>query len=141
MAEISRTHIGPAAAGSRRSPHGLARRFGKWLASDRVFPKIPFMLVEGLFFLVILVPFILTIYISLLKWRANRPFEQAFFSGFENYEAVLESDLFWFALGRTFYFSRRLRSRSSWWSASCWPCWSASARDRRSSTPRSSWCR
>ena len=80
------------------------RRFGKWLASDRVFPKIPFVLVEGLFILVILVPFILTIYISLLKWRANRPFETARFSGFENYEDVLTSDQFWFALGRTFYF-------------------------------------
>jgi multiple sugar transport system permease protein len=94
-----------------RSPHTRPetrspwQRFGKWLASDRVFPKIPFVLVEALFFLVILVPFVLTIYISLLKWRANRPFEQAFFSGFENYAAVLETDLFWHALGRTFYFS------------------------------------
>src|SRR5436190_8002034 len=84
---------------------GAARRFGKWLASDRIFPKIPFLLVECLFFVVILVPFLLTIYISLLKWRANRPFETATFSGLENYEAVLTSDLFWFALGRTFYFS------------------------------------
>src|SRR5438876_163758 len=84
---------------------GAARRLGKWLASDRIFPKIPFLLVECLFFVVILVPFILTIYISLLKWRANRPFETATFSGLENYEAVLTSDLFWFALGRTFYFS------------------------------------
>jgi multiple sugar transport system permease protein len=84
---------------------GPARRLGKWLASDRVFPKIPFVLVECLFVFVILIPFVLTIYISLLKWRANRPFEQSFFSGLENYQAVLESDLFWYALGRTFYFS------------------------------------
>ena len=84
---------------------GAARRLGKWLASDRVFPKIPFVLVESLFILVILVPFLLTIYISLLKWRANRPFETARFSGFENYEAVLTSDQFWLAVGRTFYFS------------------------------------
>ena len=91
----------PQTRAGTRSPW---RRFGKWLASDRVFPKIPFVLVEALFFLVILVPFVLTIYISLLKWRANRPFEQAFFSGFENDAAVLETDLFWRALGRTFYF-------------------------------------
>ena len=64
-------------------------RFGKWLASERVFKLIPFVLVEGLFILVILIPFLLTIYISLLKWRANRPFETARFSGLENYEDVL----------------------------------------------------
>ena len=102
MAEIS-ARISDVPAGAQASS-GLARRFGKWLASERVFPKIPFVLVEGLFILVILIPFILTIYISLLKWRANRPFETARFSGLENYEAVLTSDQFWFALGRTFYF-------------------------------------
>jgi multiple sugar transport system permease protein len=70
-----------------------------------VFPKIPFLLVQALFILVILIPFVLTIYISLLKWRANRPFETATFSGLENYEAVLSEDLFWLSLGRTFYFA------------------------------------
>ena len=90
---------------SPRASGGAARRLGKWLASDRVFPKIPFLIVEGLFILVILVPFILTIWISLLKWRANRPFETARFSGLENYQDVLASELFWFSLGRTFYFA------------------------------------
>jgi multiple sugar transport system permease protein len=51
------------------------------------------------------VPFALTIWISLLKWRANRPFETARFAGLENYEAVLTNDQFWLALGRTFYFA------------------------------------
>ena len=81
------------------------RRLSKWLASDRVFPRIPYVLVEGLFVLTIFVPFILTIYISLLKWRANRPFETARFAGFANYEDVLTSDLFWLSVGRTFYFA------------------------------------
>jgi multiple sugar transport system permease protein len=103
MAEIS-ARMSDLPAGARASGGGV-RRLGKWLASDRVFPKIPFVLVESLFFVVILVPFILTIYISLLKWRANRPFETAQFSGFENYEAVLTNDQFWLAVGRTFYFS------------------------------------
>jgi multiple sugar transport system permease protein len=103
MAELS-ARVSDLAVGSRPAG-GSVRRFGKWLASDRIFPKVPFLLVEGLFFLVILVPFILTIYISLLKWRANRPFETARFSGLENYQDVLTNDLFWFALGRTFYFS------------------------------------
>src|SRR5262245_14756527 len=99
MAEIAVSHTGGA---ERRRPLPL---LAKWLGSDRVFPKISFVLVEGLFILVILIPFILTIYISLLKWRANRPFETATFSGLENYDAVLSSDLFWQSLGRTFYFA------------------------------------
>jgi multiple sugar transport system permease protein len=99
MAEIAVPHT--AVADGR----GGLQRLAKWLGSDRVFPKIPFVLVEVLFILVILIPFILTIYISLLKWRANRPFETATFSGLENYEAVLSTDLFWQSLGRTFYFA------------------------------------
>jgi multiple sugar transport system permease protein len=81
------------------------KRFGRWFGSDRIFPRIPFVAVELLFFLVIFVPFLLTIYISVLKWRANRPFETAYFSGLENYEAVLTSDLFWLSIARTFYFA------------------------------------
>ena len=50
-------------------------------------------------------PFLLTVYISLLRWRANRPFEQATLSGFRNYEQVLMDAGFWEALGRTFYFA------------------------------------
>ncbi len=93
------TTVGTPAAGR------AFERFGRWLASERVFKNIPFVLVEGLFILVIFIPFLLTIYISLLKWRANRPFETARFSGLENYEAVLANDQFWLAVGRTFYFA------------------------------------
>jgi multiple sugar transport system permease protein len=102
MAEISTriTELAMRAPPSR----GVVGRFGLWLASERVFKRIPFIAVQGLFILVIFVPFLLTIYISLLKWRANRPFETARFSGLENYEAVLANDQFWLAVGRTFYF-------------------------------------
>src|SRR2546423_4978026 len=92
------------AVGKPAAPGALGR-FGRWLGSDRIFPRIPFLLVELLFILVIFVPFLLTIYISVLKWRANRPFETAYFSGLENYEAVLSSDLFWLSIARTFYFA------------------------------------
>jgi len=81
------------------------RRFGAWLAQERVFRLIPFVLVEAIFVLVIIVPFLLTIYISFLKWRANRPFEQAYLEGFGNYKQVLTDTGFWSALGRTFYFA------------------------------------
>lgn len=88
----------------RRQP-GPVARLGKWLASERVFRLIPFVLVEALFIITILIPFLLTIWISLLKWRANRPFESAVFAGFENYAGVLENEQFWSSVGRTFYFS------------------------------------
>ena len=84
---------------------GPIGRFGVWLGRERVFKWIPFVIVEGTFVLVIIVPFLLTIYISFLRWRANRPFEQAYLSGFRNYDAVLSDAGFWAALGRTFYFA------------------------------------
>jgi multiple sugar transport system permease protein len=76
-----------------------------WLASERIFRLIPFVLVEAMFLLLLGVPFGLTVYISLLKWRANRPFEQAYFEGLGNYVAVLTDVEFWWALARTFYFA------------------------------------
>jgi multiple sugar transport system permease protein len=102
MAEVS-TSVSELALRPKPARGGFDR-FGRWLASERVFKRIPFVAVEGLFILVIFIPFILTIYISLLKWRANRPFETARFSGLENYQAVLATDQFWLAVGRTFYF-------------------------------------
>lgn len=84
---------------------GPMSRFAAWLSQERVFRWIPFVLVEGTFILVIIVPFLLTIYISFLRWRANRPFEQAYLSGFRNYEQVLSDPGFWDSLGRTFYFA------------------------------------
>ena len=102
MAQISTSSSIPAPEPARSRRIG---EFGRWLASERVFRIIPFLLVEGLIVLVILIPFALTVWISLLKWRANRPFETARFSGLENYESVLASDQFWLALGRTFYFA------------------------------------
>lgn len=96
------TAMNGAATGRR---NGALSRLGGWLAQERVFRWIPFVLVEGTFFLVIIIPFILTIYISFLRWRANRPFEQAYLSGFRNYKQVLTDEGFWAALGRTFYFA------------------------------------
>jgi multiple sugar transport system permease protein len=101
MVEVSTSAV-PLADAERRSP---VRRFARWLASERVFRLIPFVMVEALIILVVLIPFVLTVWISLLKWRANRPFETARFTGLENYETVLTNDQFWLALGRTFYFA------------------------------------
>src|SRR5919109_1678963 len=76
-----------------------------WLAQERVFRLIPFIMVEGLFIALLAIPFLLTIYISLLRWRANRPFEQAVFSGLINFEAVIYDAEFWASLGRTLSFA------------------------------------
>ena len=85
---------------------GAARgRLAAWLAQERVFRLIPFVAVEAMFLLLLAVPFVLTVYISLLKWRANRPFEQARFEGLGNYADVLADGEFWWALARTFYFA------------------------------------
>ncbi len=102
---MAETAIGTALAAGERRRLGPLARLGKWLASERVFRLIPFVLVEGLFIVTILIPFALTIWISMLKWRANRPFETAVFAGGENYLAVLETDQFWSSVGRTFYFA------------------------------------
>jgi multiple sugar transport system permease protein len=86
----------------------VARRPGRlpaWFAQKRVFRLIPFLAVELTFFLLLAVPFIMTIYISLLKWRANRPFESASFYGLLNFARVLTTVDFWAAVGRTFYFA------------------------------------
>jgi multiple sugar transport system permease protein len=91
---------GPGTTGIRRKS-----RLAAWLAQERVFRLIPFVMIEGMFLLLLAVPFVLTIYISLLRWRANRPFEQAVFQGLENYSRVLTEPEFWWSLGRTFYFA------------------------------------
>jgi multiple sugar transport system permease protein len=102
MAEAAATAVSGKRGGRAQGPFA---RFAIWLGQERVFRWIPFILVEGTFVLVIIVPFLLTVYISLLRWRANRPFEQASLSGFRNYEQVLRDAGFWEALGRTFYFA------------------------------------
>ena len=102
MAEAAATAVNRKMGGRAQGPFA---RFAIWLGQERVFRWIPFILVEGTFVLVIIVPFLLTVYISLLRWRANRPFEQATLSGFRNYEQVLMDAGFWEALGRTFYFA------------------------------------
>jgi multiple sugar transport system permease protein len=104
MTDTKAIGLGGVSARPDLAPGALAR-LRNFLEQERVFRLLPFILVELIFVLVVVVPFIMTIYISLLKWRANRPFEQAFFWGFGNYAAVLGSEDFWIALGRTFYFA------------------------------------
>jgi multiple sugar transport system permease protein len=100
------------AASSVKAPTGkmaygtrFRDRVTAWLSQERVFRLIPFVMVEVTFLCFLAVPFVLTIYISLLKWRANRPFEMAYFHGLLNFITVFMEPDFWWALGRTFYFA------------------------------------
>ena len=88
-----------------RFPVGFLNRLSAWWGQERVFRLVSFWLVEAIFLLFLAVPFAMTIYISFLKWRANRPFESAHFQWFVNYTQVLTEPAFWKALGRTFYFA------------------------------------
>jgi multiple sugar transport system permease protein len=101
MTEVDAPTRTVAAPASARGPW----RITAWLAQERVFRLVPFVLVEGLFVVLLAIPFALTVYISLLKWRASRPFEQASFEGLGNYADVLADAEFWWALARTFYFA------------------------------------
>lgn len=83
----------------------LPGRLSRWFGQERVFRLLPFILVEATFLLFLAVPFITTLYIAFLKWRANRPFEQAYFHGISNFVKVLTTGDFWAAVGRTFYFA------------------------------------
>ena len=46
---MAETTVATDLADAQRRPPGAFGRFGKWLASERVFRLIPFVLVEGLF--------------------------------------------------------------------------------------------
>ncbi len=103
--EIAITPGGVPPQGGGPSPDSLPARITAWLSQERVFRLIPFILVECTFLLLLAIPFILTIYISFLKWRAVWPFEKAYFNWFINYQQVFGKGDFWAAILRTFWFA------------------------------------
>ena len=103
--EIAVTPRGVPPQGGGPSSDSLPGRIGAWLSQERVFRLIPFILVECTFLLLLAFPFLLTIYISFLKWRAVWPFEKAYFKWFDNYQQVFGKEDFWAAILRTFYFA------------------------------------
>ncbi len=84
---------------------GLGSRLIRWLDRDRVFKWVPFVPVEA-FFLLLIGPFILLIYLSLISWRVTRgPWWTAPFTGFSNFLYALGNGRFFDALVRTFAFA------------------------------------
>ena len=98
-----------AATASPRVVAASARRrrsLGRWLEQERVFRILPLVPVQLLILSLLFVPFILTIYISLLRWRITRGFwTEADWGGLVNFGDTLTDEGFFAALGRTFLFA------------------------------------
>jgi multiple sugar transport system permease protein len=92
---------GPAPAG----PPARAR-LGRWLEQERVFRILPLIPVQALVLSLLFVPMVLTVYISLLRWRITRGFwTDAPWGGVSNFLDALTDEGFFDAIGRTFLFA------------------------------------
>jgi multiple sugar transport system permease protein len=79
---------------------------GRWLERERVFRILPLIPVQLLVLGLLLVPMLLTIYISLLRWRLTRGFwTDAPWGGLANFRDALADPGFLEAIGRTFFFA------------------------------------
>jgi multiple sugar transport system permease protein len=88
------------------APARRRRTLGQWLEQERVFRLLPLLPVQLLILALLLVPFVLTIYISLLRWRLTRGFwTEAAWGGLSNFVDALTDEGFFDALGRTFLFA------------------------------------
>jgi multiple sugar transport system permease protein len=81
-------------------------RLGRWAEQERVFRLLPLIPVQALILVLLAIPFLLTVYISLLRWRLTRGFwTEAPFAGLANFvDVVMTGDLL-AAVGRTFLFA------------------------------------
>ena len=79
---------------------------GRWIERERVFRLLPLVPVQLLIVTLLAVPFLLTVYISLLRWRLTRGFWTAApFAGLTNFVDALTDDDFLYAILRTFVFA------------------------------------
>jgi multiple sugar transport system permease protein len=89
-----------------RAPARRRRTLGQWLDQERVFRVLPLIPVQLLIVSLLFVPFVLTIYISLLRWRLTRGFwTDAAWGGLSNFVDALTEAGFFDAIGRTFLFA------------------------------------
>ncbi len=88
------------------APARRRRTLGQWLEQERVFRILPLVPVQLLILALLFVPFVLTIYISLLRWRLTRGFwTDAAWGGLANFVDALTDEGFFAAIGRTFFFA------------------------------------
>ena len=87
-------------------PKGIDRRLGHWLEQESVFRLVPLVPVQGLILALLAVPFVLTLYISLLRWRLTRGFWTAApFGGLSNFADALTDEAFLNSILRTLVFA------------------------------------
>ena len=92
---------GPAPAGSPSRT-----RLSRWLERERVFRILPLIPVQALVLALLFVPMVLTVYISLLRWRLTRGFwTDAPWGGVSNFVDALTDEGFFDAIGRTLVFA------------------------------------
>ena len=85
---------------------GRRRTIRQWLDQERVFRLLPLLPVQLLLLSLLAIPFLLTIWISLLRWRLTRGFWTAApFGGLANYIDALTDDGFLYSILRTFTFA------------------------------------
>jgi len=78
----------------------------QWLERESVFRVLPLLPVQLLILSLLAVPFLLTIYISLLRWRITRGFWTAApWGGVTNFVEALTDEDFLYAVLRTFVFA------------------------------------
>jgi multiple sugar transport system permease protein len=95
-----------ASASVAATPARRRRPLGRWLEQERVFRVLPLIPVQLLLLTLLFVPFVLTIYISLLRWRLTRGFwTEAPWGGLSNFLDALTEPGFFDAIGRTFLFA------------------------------------
>jgi multiple sugar transport system permease protein len=90
------------------APAGLPSRsrLGRWLERERVFRILPLIPVQALVLALLFIPMVLTVYISLLRWRITRGFwTEAPWGGLSNFLDALTDEGFFDAVGRTFLFA------------------------------------
>ncbi len=104
MAEPSGAAATPARAVT--APPRRRRTLGQWLEQERVFRLLPLVPVQLLVLSLLFIPFILTVYISVLRWRITRGFwTDAAWGGLSNFIDALTDEGFFDAIGRTFLFA------------------------------------
>ena len=101
MAERADAAAAPGALAPRRR-----RALAQWLERERTFRILPLIPVQFLVLALLFVPFVLTIYISLLRWRLTRGFwTDAPWGGLSNFVDAVTDEGFIDAIGRTFAFA------------------------------------
>ncbi len=76
----------------------LPRRWHfNWAAITMIAPAVLTLLLIGLY------PLLFAVSLSFQKFQLNRPADNGMFVQFNNYQSVLQDDLFWSSLGRTMF--------------------------------------